>query len=137
MLRETGTRPKIFLANLGTPSDFSARATFARNFFGAGGIEAIESATSEGDSTAALVTAFKSSGAKLACLCSSDEVYARQAAGAAKALIAAGARHVYLAGQPHERESEFKAAGIGTFVFAGCNALHVLRDVHKLLGLEE
>ncbi len=40
-LTTTGTRPKIFLANLGTPADFTARATFAKNFFESGGIEAI------------------------------------------------------------------------------------------------
>ena len=41
MLARTGARPKVFLANLGKPSDFTARATFAKNFFEAGGIEAV------------------------------------------------------------------------------------------------
>src|SRR5262249_2135031 len=41
MLASTGTRPRIFLANLGASADFTERATFARNFFAAGGIEAI------------------------------------------------------------------------------------------------
>jgi methylmalonyl-CoA mutase len=40
--KETGARPKVFLANLGTPADFTARATFAKSFFETGGIEAIE-----------------------------------------------------------------------------------------------
>ena len=40
MLAKTGARPKVFLANLGTLADFTARATFAKNFFEAGGIEA-------------------------------------------------------------------------------------------------
>ena len=40
MLKESGARPKIFLANLGTPADFTARATFAKSFFETGGIEA-------------------------------------------------------------------------------------------------
>ena len=39
-LPKTGTRPKVFLANLGKSRDFTARATFAKNFFEAGGIEA-------------------------------------------------------------------------------------------------
>jgi len=39
-LAETGSRPKIFLANLGVPADFSPRANFAVNFFAAGGIAA-------------------------------------------------------------------------------------------------
>ncbi|MFM9616325.1 methylmalonyl-CoA mutase, partial [Streptomyces niveiscabiei] len=52
----------------------------------------------------ALVVAFRSSGAKLACLCGSDESYAAEAVGAAKALTAAGAT-VWLAGRPGEQEA--------------------------------
>src|SRR5215831_13372524 len=78
MLARTGARPKIFLANLGTPADFTARATFAKNFFAAGGIDATsnDGFTSHDE----IVAAFRASGAKLACLCSSDEVYEREAA---------------------------------------------------------
>src|ERR1700691_5257609 len=71
ILRERSARPKIFLANLGTTADFTARAAFARSFFETGGIEAIDS---EGfTDPAALVAAFKASGAQLSCLCSSDK----------------------------------------------------------------
>src|SRR6185437_570205 len=38
-----GRRPSVFLANIGTAVDFTARATFARSFFEAGGIAAIDS----------------------------------------------------------------------------------------------
>jgi methylmalonyl-CoA mutase len=131
ILAERGARPKVFLANLGNLSDFTARATFARNFFEAGGIEAL---TNDGfASRDAMAAAFKASGAKLACLCSTDEVYAKDAAAAAKAL--AGAAHVYLAGRPGERESALKAAGVGTFVYAGCDALATLRAAHDILGV--
>jgi len=41
ILAKTGARPKVFLANLGKLSDFTARATFAKNFYEAGGIEAV------------------------------------------------------------------------------------------------
>ena len=41
ILKTTGARPKVFLANLGKLSEFTARATFARNFYEAGGIEAV------------------------------------------------------------------------------------------------
>ena len=97
MLAATGARPKIFLANLGTEAEFTARATFAKNFFEAGGIEAVGGETVE---AAALAAAFKASGAALACLCSSDKVYEKEAAAAAQALKTAGARHIYLAGRP-------------------------------------
>src|SRR5213079_354277 len=93
-LESAGVRPKIFLANLGTAADFTARASFARSFFETGGIEAIEYApfvpgaeadrygTAAPDSSAALAAAFNASGAPLACLCSSDKLYADQAAAA-------------------------------------------------------
>ncbi len=129
----TGTRPKIFLANLGTLAEFTARATFAKNFFEAGGIEAI---TSDGyKSHDDMIAAFKVSGAKLVCLCSSDTVYVRDAVDAAKALKAAGAIHIYLAGRPKDAEP-LKAAGVGTFIFAGCDALATLSAAHDILGVE-
>ena len=40
-LAVSGHRPKIFLANLGSVAAFTARANFAKNFFEAGGVEAI------------------------------------------------------------------------------------------------
>ncbi|MBR0898123.1 methylmalonyl-CoA mutase small subunit [Bradyrhizobium tropiciagri] len=128
-LKARGARPKIFLANLGTPADFTARATFAKSFFETGGIEAIDS---EGFADpAALATAFKASGAAMACICSSDKVYAVSAAEAAKALHGAGARHIYLAGRPGDQEAALRAAGIGEFVFAGGDALATLRDAYR------
>jgi methylmalonyl-CoA mutase len=129
ILKKTGARPKVFLANLGTPADFTPRATFAKSFFETGGIEAVDT---EGFSDlTALAAALKASGATLACLCSSDKVYAGQAAAAANALQAAGARHIYLAGRPGEREASLRAAGVTDFVFAGGDALAALQDVYK------
>ena len=55
-----------------------------------------------------MIAAFKASGAKLACLCSSDKVYEAQAADAAKALTAAGAI-VHLAGRPGDNEAALAA----------------------------
>ena len=74
-----------------------------------------------------MLAAFKASGAKLACLCSSDKVYEAQAADAAKALTAAGAI-VHLAGRPGEHEADL-AAGRG-------EVLHIrgLRRAFDLAG---
>jgi methylmalonyl-CoA mutase len=129
ILKKTGARPKVFLANLGTPADFTPRATFAKSFFETGGIEAIDT---EGFSDpTALAAAFKTSGAALACLCSSDKVYAGQATPAAKALQAAGVKHIYLAGRPGEQEASLRAAGVNDFVFAGGDALAALQEVYN------
>jgi methylmalonyl-CoA mutase len=129
ILAERGARPKVFLANLGRLSDFTARATFARNFFEAGGIEAV---TNDGfGSRDEMVAAFKASGARLACLCGSDEIYAKEAVAVAQAL--AGATHLYLAGRPRELEAELKAAGVETFIYVGCDALATLSSAHAIL----
>jgi len=125
-----GERPKAFLATLGSIAGFTARAGFARNLFEAGGI-----AAPSGDGFAkagatdldALVAAFRASGAKLACLCGSDDAYATEAAPAAAALTAAGAT-VWLAGRPGEQEAALREAGVTNFVFAGCDAIAVLQD---------
>jgi methylmalonyl-CoA mutase len=131
ILKETGKRPRVFLANLGTAADFTARATFARSLFETGGIEAIDS---EGFSDpSSLAAAWKASGARLVCLCSQDKVYAEQAVAAAKALQTSGARHIYLAGRPGEQEAALRGAGVTDFIFAGGDALATLREAYELM----
>ncbi|MGJ5177312.1 methylmalonyl-CoA mutase family protein [Bradyrhizobium oligotrophicum] len=131
LLKSKGQRPSVFLANLGTAADFTARATFARSFFEAGGIAAIDGQVAA--DPAALAAAYRASGAAIACLCSSDKVYAEAAVPAAKALQAAGARHIYLAGRGGEQEAALREAGIGSFVFAGGDALTTLEDAYTHL----
>jgi len=126
------TPPTIFLANLGTPADFTARAGFAKSLFEAGGIAAL---SNEGFAPADLANAFTASGARIACLCSSNELYGTLAEDAARALKQAGASAVYLAGSPGEHEASWRAAGIDGFIAAGCDALAVLREAHSRLGL--
>jgi methylmalonyl-CoA mutase len=126
LLATTGARPKVFLANLGASADFTERATFATNFFAAGGIEAVGN---DGfDKHDALIKAFKASAARLACLCGADADYARAATDTARALKDAGVEALYLAGRPGEREAEWRAAGIDTFIHLGCDALAILRS---------
>jgi methylmalonyl-CoA mutase len=131
MLAKTGARPKIFLANLGSIAQFTARAGFAKTFFEAGGIEAV---TNDGfPDLEAMIAAFKTSGAKLACLCSTDDIYAAQAADAAKALTAAGA-FVYLAGRPGEHERGWRESSVKEFIYAGGNVLTALQRAHDNLS---
>jgi methylmalonyl-CoA mutase len=132
ILERSGARPKVFLATLGTPADFTARAMFAKNLFEAGGIEA--TASDGYADRAAMLAAFKSSGARLACLCSSDEVYAREAVDAAKSLAGAGAAPIYLAGRPGEAEAGLRAAGVDRFIHAGCDALKTLAEAHDRIA---
>jgi methylmalonyl-CoA mutase len=133
ILAKTGARPKIFLATLGTPVEFTPRASFAKNFFEAGGLEA---ASGSGGKSLALAEAYKAAGTTLACLCSTDKVYEKEAATAAAALKAAGAKHIYLAGRPGERETALRAAGVQAFIYEGCDALATLKAAYDILGIE-
>src|SRR5580692_7162468 len=129
ILAQTGARPKVFLATLGKPADFNARANFAKNFFEAGGIEAVGG----GDDPSPLAAAFKASGAALACLCGSDKTYDSGAEAAAAALKESGARRVYLAGRPGAKEATLRAAGVQTFIHDGCDVLATLQAAYDIL----
>lgn len=130
---DAGKRPSVFLANLGPVAAFTARATWAKNFFEAGGIEAL---ASDGFASAdEAVAAFKTSGADLVCLCSSDAVYADLAEDTAKAFAAAGAKTIYLAGKGGEQAEALQAAGVETFVHVGVDVLAILHQAHAKLGL--
>jgi methylmalonyl-CoA mutase len=132
MASANGTRPAVFLANLGPLAAFSARAIFAKNLFAAAGVTALDN---DGfDAPSDLAAAFKASGASLACICSSDDIYAHQAEEAARALSAAGARAVYLAGRPGAGADALRAAGVSGFVYAGCDALAVLQAAQDRIG---
>ena len=133
-LASTGVRPRIFLANLGPIADHNARATFARSFFEAGGVEALGN-DGFADSLA-LAEAFSASGASAAVICSSDAHYADAAAGSARALKAAGAQLVFLAGRPGEHEAPWREAGVDHFIFVGCDVLATLTALHRGLGVQ-
>ncbi|WP_327351692.1 methylmalonyl-CoA mutase family protein [Streptomyces sp. NBC_01304] len=116
-LAATGTRPRVYLAALGPAAAHTARLTSAANLFQAGGIEPVTEGT------------FEESGATEVCLCSSDTVYEEQAESTAKALRAAGARHVFLAGRPSSY------ADVDSYVFAGCDAVAVLSTTLDRMGV--
>jgi methylmalonyl-CoA mutase len=132
-LHAHGVRPRVFLANLGTAADFTARASYAKNFFEAGGYEAIEGGG--GRDAAALVDEFARSGARTAVVCSSDKMYAELAAEMTRRLKGAGARCVVLAGRPGEQEAAYREAGVDRFIYIGCNVLDTLQEMLREEGV--
>jgi methylmalonyl-CoA mutase len=130
---ERGDRPAVFLATLGPVAVHTARAAFAANLFQAGGLATPASGTTTDPGE--IAAAFRAAGATLACLASSDGLYAEHAAPVAAALKAAGARRVWLAGRPGDRREADAAAGVDGYVHAGCDALAVLRDAHQEAGV--
>ena len=127
-LAATGERPEVFLAAIGPAAAYTARSGFAANLFQAGGIATV---LGEGAGAEALAEAFTASGATVACLCSSDRLYAEQAAEVAAALRGAGAERVLLAGKPG---GPGELPGVDGYVFTGCDAVAVLGSVLDLIG---
>ena len=116
-----GARPTVYLATIGPIARHTARASFAGNLFQAGGL-----ATPSGDGAGGLAGAATT----VACICGTDKDYASDAARLAAELRDAGATQVWLAGKP-----DLAVDGVDGYVFAGCDALAVLRTVHEqLLG---
>ncbi|MCT9934224.1 methylmalonyl-CoA mutase subunit beta [Planotetraspora sp. A-T 1434] len=119
-------RPAVFLATIGPVAVHTARATFAANLFAAGGIATVTSGPLT--DPAALAEAFRDSGTSVACLCSSDRMYGEHAAAVAAALREAGATKIWLAGK-----GDYE--GVDATLYAGCDALDVLRTTFDDLGV--
>ncbi|WP_222267380.1 methylmalonyl-CoA mutase subunit beta [Modestobacter marinus] len=115
-------RPAVYLATLGPVARHTARAGFAAALFQAGGL-----LTPTGDRAGGLAGA----GTTVACLCGTDADYAESAAEVVAELRAAGATRVWLAGKP-----SLGVDGVDGHVYAGCDALAVLRTVHEQLGVQ-
>lgn len=130
----TDPAPTVFLANLGPVAAHTARAMWAKNFFEAAGVRALDNDGFADGAEAA--SAFGASGARIAVICSSDKVYADLGTDAARALVEAGAERVFLAGRPTDLLTDLEDAGVGDFVHVGCAALDILERTHDLLGTE-
>ena len=113
-------------------SDFTARATCAKNFLEAGGVAVVPGAGGLG---ADIEYDFKASGAKRAVICGSDAQYQDHAGPLAGALRMAGAKTIYLAGRPGDHEAALRAAGIDGFIFMGCDVIAALHDIHRSFGM--
>ncbi len=133
-----GGTPRVFLANMGPVATHTARASWTKNFFEAGGLLA---ASSERGTTSGFASAdeaaedFAADPARIVCICSSDETYAELAADTARALTESGAERLYLAGKPGEGRGDLEAGGVDEFIHVGVNVLEILRGAHDLLGI--
>lgn len=110
------SRPRIYLATLGPYAAHQARAGFAANLFQAGGIECVRGPVED----------FAASGCTVACLCSSDELYAQEGADAIAALRAAGAVGVWTAGKTD-------LGAVDGAVYVRCRVPEVLEAVFEQL----
>lgn len=129
----TGAWPSIFLANMGTVAQHTARSTFSKNFFEAGGIQALGNDGFLDPGAAA--DAFGKSGAKIAILCGVDALYETDATAFASALKGAGVTYLFLAGNPGDRREEYEKAGVDEFISIGADVLAVLKSTLVRLGV--
>lgn len=130
-----GRRPRVFLATLGSQAEFTPRATFAKNFFEAGGMEAVGGERAM--ELTACLEAWAASGAELACLCGTDAAYAEAGPALAQALQGhpRPPKRLYLAGQlKGESGTALRAAGVGGSIHLGCEALALLSEALDLVG---
>jgi methylmalonyl-CoA mutase len=128
-----GSRPRVFLVNMGPVSHHNARAIYAKNFFEAGGFAVV---TNDGFRNAdAAAGAYQASGATVAVICSSDTLYPEMVPQLAPKLKAAGCRSVVLAGNPGGNEAAWRAAGVDRFIFIKCDVLATLRDMLREEGV--
>ncbi len=129
-----GLTPQVFLACLGSRRDFGPREGFASNVFHIAGLPTPQS---EGGSVDEIVTAWKAAQTPVVCLCSSGRVYAEQGLDVARALAAAGAKQIILAGSLAEFGENADAARevIGTTIALGVNVVDTLTTTLDTLGV--
>jgi len=120
-------RPKIALVTLGQASGHGARAAYAESLFATGGIETV---------TIDDPRSYNKSVSPIACICASDETYAREGTETAKTLHQAGADHIYLVGRPGDMRQKLNKAGVGGFIHQGCDIITTLETAHDVLGLK-
>jgi methylmalonyl-CoA mutase len=118
-----GSAPAVDLIAVGTLSKASARLSFARNLFAAGGFA--------GDQTGA---------GAVACLFGTDPAYVEGAAAKIAELKSAGASLILLAGHPKayddDLREQWQQAGLDGYVHMGCDAVDILENVQASLKTE-
>jgi methylmalonyl-CoA mutase len=118
---------------MGPLTHHTARATYSKNFFEAGGFEVVTNDGFRQPEVAA--AAFAKSGASIAVVCSSDKLYPELVPQLAGKLKAAGARSVVVAGNPGANEASWRAAGVDRFIFIKCDVLATLQEMLREEGV--
>lgn len=130
----SGRRPAVFLANLGPLKQHKARADFSRGFFEIAGFEVVNPQGFPTPVDAA--SAALASGAEVVCLCSTDETYPELVPPLARAVREARPGVVLvLAGFPADQVEQHRASGIDEFIHLRANALELLSQIAKRLGI--
>lgn len=126
ILAQKGTRPRVFLACVGSLASIKPRADFSRAFFEVGGFEVLGDGTYENEEEA--VQAVLASGSRVAAICSTDQAYPELIPGLTGALKRSAPEiTVLVAGRPvAEQEQIYREAGVDDFFYIGVNCHDLL-----------
>jgi methylmalonyl-CoA mutase len=131
----TGSRPQVFLANIGPIAGYKARVDFTSDFFQVGGFE-----VSSNDGFRTVHKAGQSaveSGAPVVVICSTDDNYPKNVARLTRSIKKQRPETiVILAGRPAEEQlKKYQKAGLDDFIFLGADVYEKLLNLQRRLGL--
>ncbi len=137
--KKTGSKPKVFLATMGTLKQFKARADFSRAFFEVGGFEIIYPDSSGFATTEEAIKSALDSKAQAVVICSTDETYPEVVPQIVKGIKEKSKDvSVILAGYPKDQIEEHKKSGVDDFIYLGVDAQKVLSTVlNKIIILNQ
>ena len=122
---ESGSKPKIFLAAIGSVKEYKARADFSRGFFEIAGFDIVYPKGFETTEEAAAETI--NSNAKITVICSTDEKYQEIVPKYVKELKEKDPNVlIVLAGYPKDKIDEYKKNGVDEFIYLGADAYSIL-----------
>ncbi len=125
---EYAKRPELFVITIGSASHFSARLSFTKNFFAAGGIDVRPlSYESLLHNSAKIGDIVKSSAAVI---CSNDNNYKDTGEEVVDLLRKSGVKTIYVTGKALDSVTEVQLT-------LSCNIIDILKHVHKLLGVTQ
>lgn len=118
-------KPKVFLATLGSLTQFKARADFSRGFFEVAGFDIVY--PNGFDTVDQAVKETINSGATISVICSTDENYVEVVPEYAKKLKENNSNFtIVLAGFPKDKEEEYRGYGVDEFIFLGADVYSIL-----------
>ena len=128
-------RPKVFLCNMGPLREHKARADFSRGFLSVAGYEIVSSEGFKAPQDA--VEGFAKSNARVVVICSTDDNYS-----ALVPPLVQGFRAkkndvlIILAGYPQDQVEAHKKSGVEEFIHIRADALELLSQLHRKLGIK-
>ena len=133
-VKKTGSRPQVFLANMGPIPQHKPRADFSTDFFSTGGFGIIGNDGFQ-DIDAAAEAAAKS-GANITVICSTDDTYPDLVPPLCRRIKALKpGMTVLVAGYPKDHMDAFKECGVDDFIHIRSNVLDMLEKLQKKAGV--